>query len=235
MKCFSILFFISSVAFTQIIVRPHGQSEIATGDIVEVVVEAESIPNLEGERIGNILYVLEQREKNLKVLVAPGQNESSNSLNDSNKFKLVGFEYDHKKVTPPKDFIIEDKEYDLSREVENWKLVLFGIIFLMLAVFGFKIILKKTKDRKKRRELRDKAENALSETQSIKTRSEIENFYRNRNELAKLLDWGKKEYSSFVYTLNTHQYKESWSDVEENEVNQKFLLLKKSMSVKSGI
>ncbi len=235
MKCFSVFFLITSVALAEIVVRPLGQAKITTGDIVEVFIEAETIPDLSGETIGNIFYVLEQREQNLKVLVAPVQRDNSKSTNDSNEFKLVGFEFDHKQVNPPKNFIIEDKEYDLTNEVENWKLVLFAIISLVLGIFGFKFILKKTEERRRRRELRIRAENALSETQGIKTRTEIEDFYRNRNEFAKLLDWGQKEYSSFVYTLNTHQYKQSWSEADESEVNQKFLLLKKSMSVKSGI
>ena len=67
-KTFSVFFLITSVAFAEVVVRPLGQAKIATGDIVEVFIEADTIPDLSGETIGNILYVLEQREQNLSKL-----------------------------------------------------------------------------------------------------------------------------------------------------------------------
>lgn len=236
MKCFSVLILFSSLAFAELVIKPLGKSKITTGDIVEVEVEikpGESIPSLEGERLGNVLYVLEQDERKLKVIVAPAKN--NNMEVKSIDVRLQGFDFEYKQVNPPKDFLMEEKDYKLLTPVEPWKKIIVTFFLVVAGWFGVRFLVQKNRVRNEKRKFAIKANEALEIVKKADSRQEIEAFFRKRKEYETMLEWNEKSFSTFVYTLNSHQFKPAWSEAEENEVKKAFMNLKKSMGVKSGI
>ncbi|MCO4754677.1 MAG: hypothetical protein KC478_09340 [Bacteriovoracaceae bacterium] len=240
MKCFSLLLLFSTLVTAEIFtIRPIDKTKISTGDVLSVQIEAKQssseLPELVGERIGGVFYVLEQNGEKLKVIVANPQSVEGVREKTSNQYRLVGFDYEFKKSQPIQDFIIEDKEYDLDETMGPFWLVVISLITFGIFFIIFKLYRQKVRDRQLKERKRADAHELLNKFKKASTREELEELYLTRNEVRELIDFNEKHFLDFLQLLDSHQYKKEWSESELLEVREKLSKLNKNLSVKSGI
>ena len=238
MKCFSLLFLLSSLAFGEVFsVRPIDQSKISTGDVLSVEITAESgaqdVPQFVGERIGGIFYVLEQKNNELKVIVANPQSVKDVREKPQDKFRLIGFDYEFKKSNPMQEFLIEDKEYNLTNSKSFLSLFLIVVVGSLYFLFFF---YRKRQNAKKLKELeRAKALDLVEKFKRASNREELEELFSFKDSVRSYLEFKEKDYLAFIEKLNSHQYKKDWSQEDLEEIKEALAKLNKSLSVKSGI
>lgn len=243
MKCYKLVLIIllNLLAFSGFAkvyeLLPLGEKTISPGDLttIQVVSEInERIPNLQGERLAGIFYVLKQNGDRLEVIIAPPETPSELRSSGENKFIPKGFEYKHKKNAPLPDFLIQEKSYSYGASWYYWVGV--GVL-LLLALMA--LVWKKIRNKKKLRDEKKahlaKLEEYLKGISNAQTRKEIEAIYAYRREIEENFEFNKAHYEDFIKSLSSVQYKRDWSPEDSASVGATLQAFRKGLRIKSGI
>ena len=243
MKCYKLTLIIllnllAYSAFAKVYeLLPLGEKSISPGDLttIQVVPESnEKVPNLQGERLAGIFYVLKQNGDRLEVIIAPPETPSELRPSGENKFIPKGFEYKHKKNAQLPDFLIQEKSYSYGASWYYWIGVGVLILLALMALLWKRIRIKK-KLRDERKAHLAKLEEYLKVISSAQTRKEIEAIYAYRKEIEENFEFNKAHYEDFIKSLSSVQYKRDWSSNDSALVQEALQAFRKGLRIKSGI
>jgi hypothetical protein len=230
-KCYSLIAFIlvSFSAFADsYLVMPTNKvtAEVGVGDIVEVEVinqDNEKL-NIKSNRLGNVFYILENIEENkFRVVVSPKTSADKKITDDLDKFEYRGFKFSKDLNNLTNDYIVKDINIEIETNQKSWAWILLIIILLAIIIHFAPSFIKKYKDKI---EVRRKKRFLINKIVKIKTRNDIEEVYRYKNELKTLFNISNETYKEIVNEINKIQYKKTWSDTDKSLANKVIKKLK---------
>jgi hypothetical protein len=202
---------------------PFEQSQIKAGDSYWVVVESskseQELEALVNKRIHDVVYVDEfktdggQRQFHIIVLDAPKKASKA----DKYEFELRGFEYTGLKGQQDPNFIVIDKKFEIedvikSDIIRNLVITLIVMLIVCLLFYLAQKIIKKNKEKKEFKEI---GLNLKEKVLSVSTRKDIEEIFKDRDQILKYLDMDQNKFKKICLKINEIQFKKDWSNEEE--------------------
>lgn len=240
MKCFSVLlislFFALRASCAIYEITPIKQTNIKTGDFLSVRISSSdgAAPAVVGKRIGGVLYVMEQEDDILDVIVAPPSAGKDELSEGEDRYVLKGFQYEHKKNEAIKKYLTEDFQYDFK---EGGIGLYLALILLVLAL-GWPALSFYKKRREKQITLEKRkirATNCLDSIRRASSRKDYEAALAKKGEVEDLLEFSATDFEAFKRELDGVQYKKEWSEQEKAAVEASFKKWSETLRVKSGV
>jgi len=237
-KCFSLLVFIitligNSFADTYLVMPEDAvEKEISLGDIINVTIvnqdSSERTPK--GKRIGPVFYILEGvGERKYRVVVSPKKKIAKKNNNEVKKeqedeFVYRGFKFSKDLSSYASEFVVKDVKYETKTKKNNQMIIIFIALFLFPALIKLAIsLIRKAKTKKRLLIKRNKLVNKIK---MAKTRSDIEELYKFKNEIKEILNADEKKINEFVTQLNLVQFKKNWEEDDLKVVNNAISILR---------
>jgi hypothetical protein len=223
-KCFSLLIFIfwSSVTLADsYLVMPKNKvsEEIQLGDIleIEVINQDNNTTELTSKRVGPAFYILETLDnKTYRVVVSPERKKTPTNTTDKvevDKFEYRGFKFSKDLANLTNEYVFKKIDLELTKESKTkiYLTIIFILALIALYVWGPRLY----NAYKKKRKIEARKKFLKSKIQAIKSRKDIEEIYKHKNEINELFNLENKVYKEFVNDMNQIQYKKSWSEEDK--------------------